>query len=350
MVSRLFSIVVLGSLQIAFGALARAQGQAPTPSLRVAGVVTSVPGTPPPAFAGVAVGDPVVAHVSASSIAALVPLGVWHYNVDFARSWVKVGATQVAFDPSSATPGMVIGAGLQASGDFLFAYADLAGSSHTFDIVIDDSDGDLWSSGVLDNLATTGATFNNGTHEVRLGDGSNTVIVVGLDSITFDTSGLYAGCSGSPNSTGLEATLATSSFLLAPPSPSSSTLHLECTQGPPDQFGFIIVSRAANSTNMIFSGVLCLSLPQGRYGPQAALNQGLPELNSLGQFDASGVLQNIAGTSASGSGFDVPLALPDPAGLGADISGETWFFQAWYRDVDVVPTANFSTAIEALMP
>ena len=106
------------------------------------------------------------------------------------------------------------------------------------------------------------------------------------------------------------------------------------------------VSGNADVALSIFEGVLCLGSPQGRYGPITAANQGVPALDSLGQFDANGVLLNLAGTSGSGSGFDVPLVLPATVGT-AIAPGDRWFFQAWYRDqVAGQPTANFSDAVE----
>ena len=53
-------------------------------------------------------------------------------------------------------------------------------------------------------------------------------------------------------------------------------------------------------------------------------------MNSLGQFDAQGVFQNLAGTSTAGAGFSVPLEVPS---MQRTIqAGETWHFQMWYRD------------------
>ena len=77
-------------------------------------------------------------------------------------------------------------------------------------------------------------------------------------------------------------------------------------------------------------------------------------MNSLGRFDAGGVLQNLAGnaTSTGGSGYDVPAELPySPAGQVIQ-PGDTWSFQCWYRDQVTTPgdSANFSNAIDVLFP
>tara|TARA_R110002126_G_scaffold211259_2_gene357819 strand:- start:3917 stop:6100 length:2184 start_codon:yes stop_codon:yes gene_type:complete len=129
-----------------------------------------------------------------------------------------------------------------------------------------------------------------------------------------------------------------------------SDLNISAVDGPIDGFGFVLVSPDGSANLAIFNGVLCLGSPQGRYNPQIATNQGLPQLNSIGQFDASGILQNLFGnaTSTGGAGFDVPTELPfSPAGQTIG-SGDTLYFQVWYRDQLVTPgdTANFSNMIE----
>jgi hypothetical protein len=64
-------------------------------------------------------------------------------------------------------------------------------------------------------------------------------------------------------------------------------------------------------------------------------------MNSIGIFDAFGVLQNGVGTSLVGSGFDVPNPIPN---IGGFITvGSTWHFQLWHRDIP--STSNFSNAL-----
>ena len=153
--------------------------------------------------------------------------------------------------------------------------------------------------------------------------------------------GFPTTCPSLPNASGSSATLASSSF----GSGLGSDLHLECTNGPAGEFGFYLVSQSATSMISLFDGVLCLDIPLGRYNPQIATNQGLPQLNSLSQFDAFGVLQSIVGnaTSTGGSGYDVPTELPlTPPGQSVT-PGTTYYFQSWFRDG---ASANFSDVIE----
>ena len=119
-------------------------------------------------------------------------------------------------------------------------------------------------------------------------------------------------------------------------------VRLECTGGPmlPNSgFGFFIVADSTTAGLVVNQGTLCLGQPQGRYNPLAGGDR-----NSLGQFDANGVFANLAGTSTTGFGFDVPVQLPNPPN-GSISSGETWHFQLWYRDINPMPTTNFSNGI-----
>ena len=44
--------------------------------------------------------------------------------------------------------------------------------------------------------------------------------------------------------------------------------------------------------------------------------------------------------------FVVDVAgLPTPTGLVAAVAGETWNFQAWYRDANPGPVSNFTDAV-----
>ena len=131
-----------------------------------------------------------------------------------------------------------------------------------------------------------------------------------------------------------------------------SGLALRCHDGPPSQFGFFLVSSNGSLNANVFNGVLCLGSPSGRYTNNVAINQGLPQLNSIGQFDGAGNLVNFAGTSASSFGFDVPNELPLTP-MGQTIApGSTWHFQCWFRDTVVTPgdSANFSNMLSVTFP
>jgi hypothetical protein len=129
-------------------------------------------------------------------------------------------------------------------------------------------------------------------------------------------------------------------------------IHLNPTGGPDGEFGFLLVSAGGSQALPVFQGTLCLDGPQGRYNGIVATNQGLPQLDSLGQFDASGAFVNLAGTSTQFFGYDVPLELPfAPAGQ-TIAPGDTYSFQLWYRDETPTgaPSANFSNLLEVPFP
>jgi hypothetical protein len=128
-----------------------------------------------------------------------------------------------------------------------------------------------------------------------------------------------------------------------------SDLHIEAIDGPPGEFGFLLMSADSSGYSFIQSGILCLQAPHGRYSGPMAASMDLPHLNSLGQFSVGGTLQNLVGTatSTSGSGFDVPAELPLSVGMQIQ-PGDTWAFQLWYRDKIRVAgdSTNFSNVIE----
>tara|TARA_R110002126_G_scaffold25583_15_gene87570 strand:- start:2995 stop:4062 length:1068 start_codon:yes stop_codon:yes gene_type:complete len=167
-----------------------------------------------------------------------------------------------------------------------------------------------------------------------------------VDDLEIFESGTTLECSPAAlHAGGQFVTLTDSAFTGAP----GSGLHLDAKDGPAGQFGFFLAGPALGPAVPAFEGVLCLAQPIGRYNQKVATNMGLPALNSLGQFDSIGDFQNLSGSSATGTGFDVPNELPYGLPVQAIAPGETWFFQLWYRDLDSggAPSANFSDALGA---
>jgi hypothetical protein len=115
----------------------------------------------------------------------------------------------------------------------------------------------------------------------------------------------------------------------------AGTLHVEATDGPVAEFGYLLVSAQATATLAVSNGILCLNTPQGRYSPAAGAG-----LNSIGNFNAAGTFE-VPPNSGS-TGWDVPVTLPSPPG-GSIAPGDTWYFQLWYRDGT---RSNFSNAIQ----
>tara|TARA_R110002074_G_scaffold29965_8_gene85334 strand:+ start:179 stop:1588 length:1410 start_codon:yes stop_codon:yes gene_type:complete len=152
----------------------------------------------------------------------------------------------------------------------------------------------------------------------------------------------------SPHIDGGSAKLVASWMTTAP----GSGLHLDVIDGPAGRTGMMLLSLGTGTPLPLFQGTLCLEAPFARYHPQPANLLGFPGLNSVGQFSkqGTGIFLPLFGSSHTGTGFDVPLETPAYQGVPMILTGDTWAFQLWFRDVDGVgaPSANFSNAIEVL--
>lgn len=96
---------------------------------------------------------------------------------------------------------------------------------------------------------------------------------------------------------------------------------------PNDVFGLFLVSRNLEAPLMMAGseGLLCLGGSVGRFvGPGQVVHSG-----STGTFSIA---------------LDL-TAMPTPTGSAAVLPGDTWSFQAWFRDANPMPTSNFTDAI-----
>lgn len=145
-----------------------------------------------------------------------------------------------------------------------------------------------------------------------------------LVSWTFDGGAISTNfCPPNPNSTGLGATISGQGTT----SVAANDVTLVASDVPPFQFGIFLNSEMVGASIPVASGNLCLSGAIGRYfGP-----------GQIRQADANGT-------------FSLQLDLtqtPTPTQFVSIASGETWYFQAWFRDVGPAgPTANFTDGIE----
>ncbi|MDF1838702.1 MAG: hypothetical protein P1V35_12600 [Planctomycetota bacterium] len=126
-----------------------------------------------------------------------------------------------------------------------------------------------------------------------------------------------------------------------------SGLHLEAQGGPADEIGYFLIGTEAQPGIPVSNGNFCLV---GAGGSFWRYNVAGSELNSIGRFDANGLLQNLSGTSTTGSGYDVPADKPYWNGTVEPILvGQTWHFQLWYRDTPAgVGTSNFSNGLSVM--
>ncbi|MCP3919394.1 MAG: hypothetical protein GY711_27980 [bacterium] len=129
-----------------------------------------------------------------------------------------------------------------------------------------------------------------------------------------------------PNSTGLPALIE-----LAGSGVAGMPIQGTVSQGPPGQFGFFITGPNAGFYIVPpgSSGTICIESPQFRYN-------SVP-LGQVFQFDAAGVSQAVVGGG--------PSLLPTDGSFGgvpAVLSGETRFFQAWFRETG---SSNFTSSL-----
>ena len=187
--------------------------------------------------------------------------------------------------------------------------------------------------GVFGGTLNFGVGFNpNHIEAADLdGNGSPDLVTVDTDSnrisvLLNDASGGGIGTSycgpAVTNSTGGSASIQA----VGSTSAAAGDLRLDATGMPNGQFGFFLASR-----NQGFvagpggsQGNLCLALP-------------------IGRFAAPGQIGNTGATGSFSLTVDT-TAIPMTPTV-AIVAGETWNFQAWYRDNNPALTSNFTDAV-----
>jgi len=131
-------------------------------------------------------------------------------------------------------------------------------------------------------------------------------------------------CTSTNNSTGQASVLAATGSLQV----SANNVNLRASQMPNNSFGFFLASRTAGNVGQPggSQGILCLG-------------------GQIGRFVGPGLIQNSGNTGAISLGINLN-ALPQPTGSVPAVAGETWRFQAWFRDSNPTVTSNFSSGLE----
>ena len=132
-------------------------------------------------------------------------------------------------------------------------------------------------------------------------------------------------CDSTANSTGVPARL----FLNGSDVAADNALRLDASSLPSQTFGYFLCSRHQGffASPGGSQGNLCLGAPVGRF---------------LQQVQSSGSSGRISITA------DL-TALPTPSGPVVAVAGETWNFQAWFRDANPTLTSNLTNGSSLLL-
>jgi len=177
-----------------------------------------------------------------------------------------------------------------------------------------------WSAGSLSAPNSGSPAASIGTRAFFCG-GTNATTTL---AIYDDAIGTFYCTPATSNSTGLPAHITAQGF---PGSVVQGHALLAAAQLPQQSFGFFLTSSTQG-------------LSVGPGGSQGDLCLG----GAIGRYSGPGQIQNAG---ASGR-FQLTLDLvnhPQPTGFVSVQSGETWNFQAWYRDANPGPTSNFTDAV-----
>ncbi len=319
----------------------------------ITATVSSVaPGFNDPTLATLQVGDRVEMHVAIETPGISQPMTSVSYNVDHNHCYVSTPRGVI----SQATSGW-LWMSYEAPDDPLrmeqitsnVDFASPTGEIQAEVAVLSFGGGlfSSWQGGIDFSGLSTAARSMTLSEPATAGS-----VAALLDSIVF-ASPPDAGWAGSlfcipahANSSGRSTRLTGTWLNGVGISGGMSDLHLECTNGVPNKFGYFLVgTTASNPGILVGNGRLCIASGQfWRY------NVGGTNSNSFGVFDTGGVLVNSVGTSSVGSvgmetGFDVPEALAGPSSP-VITAGSTWHFQVWHQDTHAgARTSNFSNGL-----
>ncbi len=165
--------------------------------------------------------------------------------------------------------------------------------------------------------------------EIRISSGGNNGDLYFFDNIEIAKGVPMGGlgmnyCMANPNSTGaIGAMSAAGSDLVA-----MNNLTLTASDLPASAFGFFIVSTLQSfvPTPNGSAGNLCLG-------------------GAIGRYVGAGQIQNSGPAGAFSLALDLTQT-PQPTGFVSVLPGQTWNYQAWYRDAGVSgPTSNFTDGL-----
>ncbi len=166
--------------------------------------------------------------------------------------------------------------------------------------------------------------------EIRLSSGGNNGDAYFWDNIEFakgvPTGGLGMNyCMPVVNSTGAAGAMSASGSSLV----ASNNVTLMAGDLPANAFGFFITSQTQSFVMNPggSSGNLCLG-------------------GAIGRYVGAGQIQNSGAAGAISLALDLTMT-PQPTGFVSVLPGETWNYQAWFRDTSPAgPTSNFTDGLQ----
>ena len=241
--------------------------------------------------------------------------GGWTDRVDIYDAETGAWTTAQLSEARTNAAATTVGTKVIIAGGRLF----MGGYSSAVDIY--DSATDTWS---VSSLSAARSDIAASTARGRALFAGGATCTIGCTYFPFadvydDSVGATYCSPGVANSTGRSATVRAQGF---PGSAAQGYALLIASQMPPNQFGYFLNSRTQGSVAMPggSQGTLCLSGAVGRY---------------------SATPFHSGATGAATLQIDLD-ATPGPIGVSQIAAGETWNFQAWYRDG---MTSNFSDAV-----
>lgn len=166
-------------------------------------------------------------------------------------------------------------------------------------------------------------------NEIRLQSGGNNggTTAYDFDEILIEKEVPSIGtnyCAANLNSAGTAASISASGSIVV----ADNNLTLEATDLPLNQFGFFLASRTqgfvANPGGS--QGNICLGAPIARFNAVGGY--------SIGNSGTSGSISLLIDMN------NIPLTP-----VASILAGETWNFQAWYRDLNPTNTSNFTDGL-----
>ncbi|MCP3917862.1 MAG: hypothetical protein GY711_20135 [bacterium] len=278
-------------------------------------VVTASMGSGP--FAGVSVGDGAVLRFDVTTPGSPVVPGQYE-RYDIAPGLVFLSGTALGTLPDSPTPSFFVQNDFPVADGVAIMTSPMTEPGHFLNLTLSNSTGALFDTTDLESEygVYPGSLFDNGLLTV-LASGVVEVIVDELEiGPAIDPQVGTSYCSPAlPNSTGVGASIEAFGFLDIV----VNDLSLVARDMPAGQFGYFLVGQTQGSLTPPGSvGILCLAGNIGRYNAIAEIFQG-----PLGEIDVDLTA--------------IPVNPPQPV-----VAGETWNFQAWYRDGG---TSNFTDGV-----